>query len=86
MRSKCQDDAMIEPLILHGSYQGDAPTAVEVFTGMADETADDSAHFHGGDRNARDRYRGYRWAGLRKVFCRVAWNPAVVSVRTERLS
>ena len=27
------------------------------------------AHFHGGDRNARDRYRGHRWAGLCEEFC-----------------
>jgi predicted HD phosphohydrolase len=27
------------------------------------------AHFHGGDRNARDRYRDHRWAGLCEEFC-----------------
>jgi predicted HD phosphohydrolase len=27
------------------------------------------AHFHGGDRNQRDRYRDHRWAGLCEDFC-----------------
>jgi predicted HD phosphohydrolase len=27
------------------------------------------AHFHGGDRNARDRYRDHRWARLCEDFC-----------------
>jgi predicted HD phosphohydrolase len=27
------------------------------------------AHFHGGDRNARDRFRDHRWAGLCEEFC-----------------
>lgn len=27
------------------------------------------AHFLGGDRNARDRYRDHRWAGLCESFC-----------------
>jgi predicted HD phosphohydrolase len=73
------------------------------------------AHHLGGDRNARDRYRGHRWAGLceefcarwdqnsfdpdfpihplesfedevREVFGRVAWDPAVVTVGSERLT
>lgn len=86
MRSKCQNDAMTEPLILRRSYQGDAPTAIVGFTAMADGTAGEYAYFHRGDRNAPDRYRGHRWAGLCEVFGRVAWDPAVVSVRTERLS
>ncbi|MDJ0768666.1 MAG: HD domain-containing protein [Ilumatobacter sp.] len=73
------------------------------------------AHHLGGDRDARDRYRGHRWAGLceefcarwdqnsfdpdfpihglesfeddvREVFGRVAWDPGVVTVGSERLS
>ena len=72
------------------------------------------AHHLGGDRDARDRYRGHRWAGLceefcarwdqnsfdpdfpihpldsfedqvREVFGRVAWDPSVVTVGSERL-
>ncbi len=27
------------------------------------------AHFHGGDRNARDQYRTHQWAGLCEEFC-----------------
>ena len=27
------------------------------------------AHFHGGDRNQRDRYRDHQWAGLCEDFC-----------------
>lgn len=27
------------------------------------------AHFYGGDRNARDRYRDHQWAGLCEEFC-----------------
>jgi predicted HD phosphohydrolase len=73
------------------------------------------AHHLGGDRDARDRYRGHRWAGLceefcerwdqnsfdpdfpthplesfedevREVFGRVAWDPNVVTIGTERLT
>jgi predicted HD phosphohydrolase len=73
------------------------------------------AHFHDGDRNARDAYSDHPWAGLcvefchrwdqssfdpdfatdplesfeadvREVFGRVAWDPAVVKVGSERLS
>lgn len=73
------------------------------------------AHHLGGDRNARDRFRDHRWAGLceefcerwdqnsfdpdfaihsldsftddvREVFGRVAWDPTVVTVGSERLS
>ena len=72
------------------------------------------AHHLGGDRDARDRYRGHRWAGLCEEFCarwdqnsfdpdfpihpldsfedqvhevfgRVAWDPSVVTVGSERL-
>lgn len=73
------------------------------------------AHFHGGDRHARDAYRDHPWAGLCEEFCRrwdqssfdpdfpthplesfeddvsevfgrVAWDPSVVTIGSERLS
>lgn len=73
------------------------------------------AHHLGGDRTAREQYRGHRWAGLceefcerwdqnsfdpdfpihpldsfeddvREVFGRVAWDPSVVRVGSERLT
>ena len=73
------------------------------------------AHHLGGDRDAREQYRGHRWAGLCEEFCerwdqnsfdpdfpihplesfedevreffgRVAWDPSVVTVGSERLT